>query len=176
MASAGPKVLAHVGELSRVPIWIPGPLLPGWMLAGLGYAGDERTGAQGTVLACAGPAPLGGVADLLLVAEEPGVGLGAGLAGLNGTDPGASVTGAAAAKIEAAGHPTALWTVPAPDDRSVFVGEAKGRWLWVILWPAAAGYLLAEHLAVHDLREHVPADLLVGAPSPYLTRAHRRLL
>jgi hypothetical protein len=42
--------------------------------------------------------------------------------------------------------------------------------LWAILWPAAAGYVLAEDLELHDLRESVPPDLVVGAPSPYLMR------
>jgi hypothetical protein len=168
MPKVTPEVLAHVRERARVPIWMPVPLLAGWTVTGIGYAGDERTGGRATALACSGPAPLGGVADLLLVAEELGVGLGAGLAGLPSADPGPNVSAPPAAKIEAAGHPTALWSLPAPDDRSVFVGEAKGFWLWAILWPAAAGYLLAEHVTVHDLREHTPADLVVGAPSPYL--------
>ena len=163
-----PEVLHHVREQAVVPVWLPVPLLLGWTVTGAGYAGDERSGGRATALACTGPAPLGGAADLVLVAEELGVGLGAGLAGLPSPDPGANVSGPPAAKIEAAGHPTPLWTVAAPDDRSVFVGEAKGLWLWAILWPAAAGYLLAEHLSLHDLRDHIPVDLVVGAPSPYL--------
>jgi hypothetical protein len=174
MPTVTPEVLAHVRERARVPIWMPGPLLPGWTVTGIGYAGDERSGGRATALACSGPAPLGGVADLLLVAEELGVGLGAGLAGLPSADPGPDVSAPPAAKIEAAGHPTALWTVPGPDDRSVFVGEAKGIWLWAILWPAAAGYLLAEHVIVHDLREHAPVDFVVGATSPYLLGHIRR--
>jgi hypothetical protein len=163
-----PEVLTHVREQAKVPIWMPMPLLPGWTVTGVGYAGDERSGGRATALACTGPAPLGGVADLVLVAEELGVGLGAGLARMPSADPGADVSGPPAAKIEAAGHPTALWTVQAPEDHSVFVGEAKGLWLWAVLWPAAAGYLLAEHVSLHDLRDHVPVDLVVGAPSPYL--------
>jgi Family of unknown function (DUF6758) len=164
-----PEVLAHLRERAKVPIWMPMPLLPGWTVTGAGYAGDERSGGRATALAYTGPAPLGGAADLVLVAEEPGVGLGAGLAGLPSADPGTDVSDPPAAKIVAAGHPTALWTVQGPDDRSVFVGEAKGLWLWAVLWPAAAGYLLAEHVSLHDLRDHVPVDLVVGAPSPYLT-------
>jgi len=163
-----PEVLHHVREQAVVPVWLPVPLLLGWTVTGAGYAGDERSGGRATALACTGPAPLGGAADLVLVAEELGVGLGAGLAGLPSPDPGANVSGPPAAKIEAAGHPTPLWTVAAPDDRSVFVGEAKGLWLWAVLWPAAAGYLLAEHVSLHDLRDHIPLDLVVGAPSPYL--------
>lgn len=170
MPTVSQSVLAHVREQSRVPIWMPGPLLPGWTVTGVGYAGDERTGGRATVLACSGPAPLGGVADLLLVAEELGVGLGAGYAGLPSADAAPDTSTAPTAKIQAAGHPTALWVVPGPTDRCVFVGEAMGLWLWAILWPAAAGYLLAEHVSVHDLHEHTPGDVVFGAPSPYLTR------
>lgn len=110
---------------------------------------------------------------MLLVAEELGVGVGAGYAGLAGPDPGAAIGGVRAASVHAAGRPTALWTVPAPDDRCVAVGEAMGLWLWAILWPAAAGYMLAEDLALHDLRESVPTDLVIGAHSPRLLHRGR---
>jgi hypothetical protein len=153
-----------------VPFWLPSPLLPGWTVTGLGWAGDDRSGTRATLLACAGPAPLGGVADLLLVAEEPGVGVGAGYAGLPDSAAVPDLSRRlAAAKVHAAGHPTALWTVDAaPPDRAVFAGEALGVWLWAILWPAAAGYLLLEHVVLADLRDRAPTDLIVGAPSPYL--------
>jgi hypothetical protein len=54
------------------------------------------------------------------------------------------------------------------DDRSAYVGEAKGVWLYAITWPASAGYLLAEDLVLHDLAEWMPGELVFGAPSPYL--------
>ena len=60
----------------------------GWLVTGLTYAGDDRTGPRATVLVCSGPAPLGGAADLMILAEEPGIGLGAHFAGLAGPDPG----------------------------------------------------------------------------------------
>lgn len=41
-------------------------------------------------------------------------------------------------------------------------------WLYAIAWPASAGYLLAEDVALHDLTERVPPELVYGAPSPYL--------
>lgn len=155
----------------------------GWTMAGLGYAGDERIRARACVIACTGPAPLGGKAEMLLVAEEPGVGLGAGYAGLDGPDPGPGsgpafatspgVTEARAATVRVSGHPIALWTVPAPADRCVVVGEAEGRWLWAILWPAEAGYLFAEEMALHDLREGVPTEMTLGVHSPYLLRRGR---
>ena len=171
LPTATPEAVEHVRAAAKVPYWVPSPMLPGWTVTGTGWAGDERSGARATVLACAGPAPLGGVADLVLVAEEPGVGLGAGYAGLPVTAAMPDLSGPPAAKVHAGGHPTALWTVAtAPADRAVLAGEALGVWLWAVLWPAEAGYVLLEHVVLHDMRDRVPADLVVGAPSPYLVR------
>lgn len=67
--------------------------------------------------------------ELLLVAEELGVGLGARYAGIEGPDPGLhlDVDSAPDAKVHAAGRPTPLWHVKnAPSDRAVFAGEARG--------------------------------------------------
>jgi hypothetical protein len=170
LPTASREAIEHVRGIAEVPFWIPSPLLPGWTLTGVAYAGDERSRGRATALGCAGPAPLGGVADMVLVAEEPGVGLGAGYAGVPVTQAEPDLSGPPAAKVHAAGHPTALWSVPTPSERSAFAGEAKGLWLWAVLWPAAAGYVLLEHVVLHDLRDRVPSDFLVGAPSPYLLR------
>jgi len=157
-----------------VPLWCPWPLPPKWTITGVGWAGDERDGVRATAVACSGPGPFGsGPADLVLVAEEPGTGLGTRFAGISGVDPGphlaeALQTTAAHAKVKAAGHPTPLWAVAGSDDRSAYVGEAKGLWLYAIAWPALAGYLLADDLVLHDLTEWVPPELVFGAPSPYL--------
>lgn len=164
------------------PLWCPWPLLPGWTMTGVAWAGDDRTGVHATAVACSGPAPLGGgPADIVLVAEEPCVGLGTRFAGIAGPDPGpllaAAMVGtgrptadstAAHAKIKVRGHPTPLWSVKSPADRSAYVGEARGMWLYAITWPASAGYLLAEHVVLHDLSEWLPPELVYGAPSPYL--------
>jgi hypothetical protein len=160
-----PEALAQVSEHSRVPLWVPRPLLHGWTLGGLGWCGDARRGATATLLAMAGPSPLGGPADLVLVAEEPGVGLGAHVAGIDWVDPGNLTEGAPEAKILAQGHPTPLWRVTAGEDRTAFVGEAGGVWLWAVLWPPAAELVLMEHVDLHDLRRE-PQDLPLGAPSP----------
>ena len=155
---------------STVPVWSPLPLLPGWTLTGLGSAGDERTGARATVLALSGPSPLGGPADLLLVAEEPGTGLGSRLAGLSGVDPGDTLAGPPDAKVLAAGQHTALWRCGAEQDRVAFVGEAAGVWLWAVLWPPAAELVLVEHVELHDLRDaaHLGVELPHGAPTTRL--------
>jgi uncharacterized protein DUF6758 len=157
-----------------VPLWCPWPLLPGWTVTGVGWVGDDRSGVRATVLACSGPAPLqGGPADVALVAEEPGVGLGARLAGIPGVDPGPFLGAAiqhtpAHAKVRADGWPTPLWSVESAADRSAYVGEARGMWVYAVAWPAGAGYLLAEDLSLSDLADGVPTELVYGAPSPYL--------
>jgi hypothetical protein len=144
------------------------------MVTGVGWAGDDRNGTRATALACSGPAPLGGPADILLVAEEPGVGLGNRYAGLSGPDPGpyleaALETTAAHAKVRVAGWPISLWSIGTPVvDRCAYVGEAKGVWLYAIAWPSSAGYLFAEDLVLRDLAEWLPGELVFGAPSPYL--------
>ncbi|GAA3739298.1 hypothetical protein GCM10022225_22970 [Plantactinospora mayteni] len=164
-----------------LPLWCLWPLPLGWTITGVGWAGDDRGGVRATAVACTGPDPLGGgPADLVLVAEEPGVGLGTRLAGTTGVDPGPQLAEAltdpgpgsaeriAHAKVRAAGHPTPLWSVKSPTDRSAYAGEARGIWLYAIAWPASAGYLLAEDVELHDLTEWTPPELVYGAPSPYL--------
>jgi len=175
----GPEILAAaVAEVVRAsepaPLWCPWPLPPGWTVTGVGWAGDERLGVRATALACSGPDPLGGgPADIVIVAEQPGVGLGNRMAGLPGPDPGPLLAEPMAgagphAKIRAGGHPTPLWWVPSPADRSAYVSEARGMWLYAVAWPASAGYILADSVELHDLSEWVPPELVYGAPSPYL--------
>ncbi len=164
----------HVVAAARVPVWLPWPLPLGWLVTGATYAGDERTGARATVVACSGPAPFGGVGELVLVAEELGVGLGARIAGIPGPDPGEGFASQPpGARVDAAGWPTPLWSViEDPDiarDRAVWVGEAGGAWLWLVVWPETADLLLHDGLSLVDLRD--PAfslDLPFGALSPRL--------
>lgn len=180
------SVVSHIQAAAQpprptVPLWCPWPLPPGWTTTGVAWAGDDRIGVRATAVACAGPAPLGGgPADLVFVAEEPGVGLGARYAGVPGpdagpelaealTDPGPGHPGhVGRAGIRVAGHPTPLWLVNSLPDRSAYAGEARGMWLYAIAWPASAGHLLAEDVLLHDLVEWTPSELVYGAPSPYL--------
>jgi hypothetical protein len=156
---------------AKVPVWMPWPLPVGWLFTGIAHAGDDLTGARGVAVACSGPSPLGGPGELVLVAEELGVGLGARYAGLPGPDPGdiRAEKCAPHAKVLAAGRPTPLWLAPdAPDDRAVFVGEARGLWLWAVIWPEQAGLLMYDDLVLTDLREAgAELDLVpYGALSP----------
>lgn len=158
---------------AQVPVFVPWPLPRGWVVTGIAHAGDDRAGTRAVAVAASGPNPLGGAGDLLLVVEEPGIGLGARYAGLPGADPGIDpTTSAPHAKVHADGHPTALWCVDAGAGRAVYVGEASGCWLWAILWPDSAGALLLEDLDLVDLRTVIGeiALLPLGALTPRLVQ------
>ncbi len=162
---------------ARIPFWLPWPLPVGWLATGFTWAGDERSGARASLVTCGGPNPLGGgYSEFAIIAEEPGVGLGAHWAGLPGLDPGerlATTTGPHA-RIHSAGHPTALWCIEA-GDAAVYVGEALGLWLWLVLWPGSAGAMVFDQLRLVDLRD-APLDLQIplGALSARLDPAARR--
>jgi len=159
-----PEALAGLVKSAKVPVWVPWPLPRGWLVTGFSGAGDERTGARGTVVALSGPNPVGGPADLLLIAEEPGVGLGAGLSGLTGPDPGAEfASGPSHASVRVGGHDAPLWLVES-DGSAAFAGEVAGGWVWLVLWPDSAGLMLVESLALLDLRDTAgPLGLPFGA-------------
>jgi hypothetical protein len=165
-------VRVHVTANDRqVPLWCPWPLLPNWTVTGVAWAGDDRTGPGAAATALSGPAPLAdGPADMVLVAEEPGVGLGARLAGVDGPEPGQYVPAPRGRSHphpngDGPGPPTPPGAGGSPEDRSAYVGEAMGLWLYAITWPASAGYLLAEDIFLHDLTDTIPAELVYGAPS-----------
>src|SRR5689334_21062946 len=71
------EALADLARRSHVPVWLPWPLPRGWVVTGTTWAGDDRSGPRAAAVALSGPAPLGGMGELLVVAEEPGTGLGA---------------------------------------------------------------------------------------------------
>ena len=178
-----PAAIRRVARESGVPVWLPWPLPEGWLISGIRWAGAERRGPVAVVLAVSGPNPLpesvqdgvgdDRVADLLLVAEQPGIGLGAHLAGLSELDPGIALREMAERepahmKMVAAGHDVPLWSVPMEGGVG-YVGEAAGEWLWVLAWPGTAVAVLLERFALVDLRtpDH-EFDLPCGALTPRL--------
>lgn len=174
---ASDEALRQLAQRAQVPVWLPWPLPSGWLVSGLRNAGDDHTGPVATVVACSGPNPLvldaddQRQADLLLVAERPGVGLAAHLAGLQELDPGAAIANEAPhLKLHVAGHDTPMWAVNV-DGVAAYVGEAAGFWLWAIAWPPSAAAVLLEPFALVDLRapEH-RYDLPFGALSPRLAQ------
>jgi hypothetical protein len=154
---------------ARVPVWLPWPLPPGWLVTGFACVGDERTGSHGCAVALSGPNPVGGPGEMLLVSEGPCVGFGARFAGLAGPDPGDRFPdGAADSCVRFGNHEFPLWHVEAPD-RAAFAGEVMGTWLWLVLWPDTAGVLLLDPMPVRDLRDlGQDFELPFGALSPLL--------
>ncbi|MDT0302301.1 DUF6758 family protein [Streptomonospora wellingtoniae] len=163
-------------DFTQVPVWLPWPLPAGWVVTGFADAGDERSGALGAAVALSGPAPLGGVGELALVAEDPGIGVGARLAGLDGPDPGTGFgSGPPDAKVRYDGHDIALWSVDTGGGRAAYAGEAMADWLWVVFSPADAAVLIAELTDLRDLRDRHDGGAALeppfGAPSPFLAAA-----
>lgn len=152
-----PSVLALLEHLDQVsaPTWVPWPMPAQWSLAGVGWAAAAGGDVQATTTACVGPDVISGTADLVIVCEEPAVGLGARYADVPGLDIATEVTGAPPAlHIEVAGRATPLWWLGG-QDRDVFVGEASGRWLWLVTWPATSGAIIRDGLMLVDLHELV---------------------
>jgi hypothetical protein len=141
----------------HLPTWLPWPLAPGWQVTDFGLVGAEGRTARAAFAACAGPSELDGLAQLTVVTEEPGVGLGARVAGVPFTDPGQdTVAGPPTARLRIDGSSAPVWAVSTSDapgdlDRSVFAGEAQGRWLWLVLRPASAALLLQDIGALQDI-------------------------
>jgi hypothetical protein len=161
------EALEVVRSRARVPVWVPWPLPPGWLVTGFAEVGDDRSGSLAVAVALSGPSPLGGPADLMVVAEEPGVGLGSSYAGLPGPDPGHGFGVCVPnAKLVIDGHPVAMWAV-GTDTAAAYAGEALANWIWAVLWPESAGVLMLEELTLHDLRE-TALDLPYGALCPRL--------
>ena len=75
------------------------------------------------------------------------------------------------AKVRIAVHPIELWPVltsGAEFDRSVFAGEADGRWLWLVLRPASAMLLLRDDWILRDVSGIGPPllEMPFGGPRP----------
>ena len=170
---AEPYHLSDTAASSGVPVWLPWPMPPGWCLSGVRRAGGTGP-ARAVAVGLAGPGVAARHVELVIVAEEPGVGLGASYAGLPTTDPGPEVASLPSdTKVAAAGHVTPLWSLPV-SDRAAYVGEADGRWLWVVAWPVSEWMVVHDDLRLVDVRdpEHrgLLVDLHVGALSPLLAR------
>jgi hypothetical protein len=161
--------LEHLRSQTEVPLWLPDPAPTGWEMTGLAAVGDARSRVRATVVSFGGPAPLGGAGEWLFVAEEPGIGLGATYAGTTIDAPPEPTGSAPPAKIHAHGHPTSLWAVPVSGlECSAYVGEAEGVWLWLISFPADAGYAVLENLMLTDARQRHPPSYRSGALSARL--------
>ena len=164
----------HLARAVDFPTFLPWPMSPGWSVSDFGVVAGHR--AVATVTCSSGTSELDGPVDVLVVAEEAGVGLGARCAGLTSDDPGPDVgEGPPAVRVRIGSQAVPLWLVStslagAEFDRTVLVGEAGGRWLWVVLRPASAMLLLRDDWILRDV-SGVGAPLLEmpfgGAPPPW---------
>src|ERR671918_255458 len=75
----------HLSRCSDVPTLLPWPMSPGWTVTDFGCVADQGGTAKASLLSCSGTSDLDGVVELTVVAEDPGVGLGAGCAGTSHT-------------------------------------------------------------------------------------------
>lgn len=138
------------------PTYLPWPMGPGWSVSDFGVVDDGRA-PHATLTCCSGTSRLDGPVDVLVVAEEPGTGLGGRCAGLGVSDPGPLLgDGPPAVKVRVGSQAVPLWPVSTSDavgdlDRSVVAGEAGGRWLWMVLRPASAILLLRDDWILGDV-------------------------
>ncbi len=155
------------------PTLLPWPLSPGWWVSDFAVVGEQP--ARATMTCSSGTSALDGPVDVLVVTEESGVGLGARCAGIRHLDPGPEVVGSGPppVRVRIGLQPVPLWPVSivaeeAELDRSVFIGEAGGRWLWVLLRPASAMLLLREQWILRDVSGFGPplVELPFAGPRP----------
>ncbi len=166
----------HLRRCAGVPTLVPWPLAAGWTITDFGCVAAPDHEGRATMLSCSGVTEADGVVEVTVVSEEPGVGLGARCAGTHHTDPGAEVgEGPPHCRVEVDGVTLPLWSVStssgsAAFDRSVFAGEAHGRWLWLVLRPASAALLLCADWVLADLAGLGPELVDVpfgGHPPPW---------
>lgn len=162
----------HLRGAAHFPTLLPWPMGPGWRVSDFGWVGDP-SGPLATLTACSGTSELDGPVDVIVVAEEPATGLGSRVALRADTDPGSAGEGAAVARVRLDSVSVPLWGVSTssagPDwDRTVLVGEALGRWLWIVLRPASAVLLMRDEWILRDLSTAGPAlvEMPFGGPPP----------
>jgi hypothetical protein len=147
----------HLQAAGDFPTYLPWPLSPGWTVSDFAVVGPQHGPARATLTCTSGTSALDGPVDVFVVAEESGTGLGARCAGTPYLDPGPEIgVGAPAVHVRLDSQSTSLWPVSTADsdrdlDRSVLAGEARGRWLWIVLRPASAILLLRDDWILRDV-------------------------
>jgi hypothetical protein len=162
----------HLRLAGGFPTYLPWPLGSGWRVSDFGVVSGDG-GANATVTVSSGTSELDGPVDVLIVAEEAGVGLGGRCAGLVGSDPGSDFgIGPPASRVRIRSQSVPLWPVSTAAsgelDRSVLAGEAEGRWLWVVLMPASAVLMFRDEWLLKDVSGSGPylVDLPFAGPAP----------
>ncbi|WP_148613987.1 DUF6758 family protein [Nocardioides rubriscoriae] len=164
----------HLRRSASMPTYLPWPLSPGWSVSDFAAVGADPERARATMTCTSGPSALDGPVDVIAIAEEAGTGLGARVAGTVHGDPGPDIgDGPPSVRVRIERQVVPLWpisTSAACDewDRSVVVGEAAGRWLWLVLRPASAMLLLRDDWILRDASQSGPhlVELPFGGPAP----------
>lgn len=168
----------HLARSRGLPTWLPWPLPLGWQVTDFGSVGDGIRAPQASFASCGGPLDVDGLVEIVVVTEEPGVGLAARCGGVPHIDPGRDIDDVPLTRIPVGGGSTALWVVSTSDafegvldragfdrvvlDRVVLAGEADGRWLWLVLRPASVVLALPQLGALVDVADLGPT--LVSMP------------
>ena len=164
----------HLRTADGFPTYLPWPMAPGWSVTDFAVAGEQGGRTVATLTCCSGTSELDGPVDVIVVAEEAGVGLGARCARIPEEDPGHELgDDPPVVRIRIENQLVPLWTVSTSGtggefDRSVVAGEAAGRWLWIVLRPAPAILLLGEDWLLRDVSGIGPPLLETpfGGPVP----------
>ncbi len=163
-----------VRRAAELPTYLPWPMSPGWSIADFGCVAGGDGPALATVTTTIGASALDGEVEVTVVSEEPGVGLGSRVAGTETAEPGDAVgQGAASIRVRVDAHAVPMWVLPSSDDddllaRAAFVGEAGGRWLWLVMRPASAALLLRDDWLLADASGFGPEaiEMPFGGPPP----------
>jgi hypothetical protein len=162
---------AHLVRAGAFPTFLPWPLGPGWSVSDFAVIADGSTWA--TMSCVSGTTALDGPVDVMVISEEPGTGLGGRVSRLVSSDPAGVGEGSPAAKVRVDAATVSLWPVStsAADgefDRMVLAGEARGRWLWMVLRPASAILLLRDEWILRDVAAAGPGlvEMEFGGPAP----------
>lgn len=148
----------HLRAARDFPTYLPWPMGPGWAVSDFAVTTSEAARPVATLTCVSGTSELDGPVDVIVVAEEPGTGLGARCAGLPGNDPGREFgEGVPPVRVRIGSISVPLWAVStstgaaAEVDRTVLAGEASGRWLWIVLRPASAVLLMRDEWILRDV-------------------------
>lgn len=165
-----PTATARLAARSEIPIWYPQPLPTPWLVTGLRWTEDPRGAVSAVAVGITGRGLADGPSDVVIVAEQPGSGLGEALARPGaGGPPADCFAGPAESRIHTGHRSTGLWSVPTLSDRVAFVGEADGLWLWIVGWPESAWTVVADDLRLCDARDDdAYRRYPIGAPNPRL--------
>ncbi len=147
----------HLRTAEGFPTYLPWPMGSGWRVSDFGVVAAPEGRPVATVTCSTGTTGPDGRVDVLVVAEEVGVGLGGRCAGLERSDPGDGFGhGQPFVRIRIGSQAVPLWPVSTSGatgdlDRSVLAGEAEGRWLWIVLLPASAMLLMKDEWILRDV-------------------------